>query len=234
MSRPRRTTPGPGGKNRRPKLAGHGSSRDPQVQGTASDASTGPKRRSDKRAGGGSGRHAAGRGALAGVNTRLLSATIIVGAIAIASAIVLAVVHGPSALRGQPESDGIAFVDQAATTEVENRTKEALAAVFSYDYRTLDDDFDRALSFLTEDMQDEYRQTIDATRQAAEQRQATVEMAIRHAGVHALSNDEAELLALSLVSTEYDDVPGEMYSGPLRVVLKKVDGDWLIDSIDER
>ncbi|MCW4351934.1 hypothetical protein ONR57_01295 [Hoyosella sp. YIM 151337] len=232
MPRPSRANQGPGGRSRRPKIAGHNRSREVSIP-TEQTGKAGAKRAGRRGAGIG-GAQSASRADLGPANTKLLSAAIVMGTIAVAAAIVLAIVYGPSALRAQPQTDDLAFVDAAATTAVENRTKEALAAVFSYDYRSLDEDFNRALANLTENMQDEYRQTIDATRQAAEQRQATVEMVVQQAGVHALSSDEAELLALTLVSTQYDDAPGETFSGPLRVTLKKVDGEWLIDSIDER
>lgn len=227
MSRPRRGNPSQPGRSRRPKIAGHSQSRPATPAPTQKKTRGAREQRSLKRP-------ALSGGGLGPTGTKLLSAAVILATLALAGAIVLAVMYGPSALRGQPQTDDLAFVDSGATQEVENRTREALGAVFSYDYRTLDEDFDRARSYLTENMRDQYEQTIGATRQAAEQRQATVEMAVQQAGVHALSEDTAELLALTVVSTQYEDVPGETYSGPLRVVLEKVEGEWLIESIDER
>ncbi|GGC76890.1 hypothetical protein GCM10011410_32720 [Hoyosella rhizosphaerae] len=157
-----------------------------------------------------------------------------IGLVALIAAGVLVGVHGPGALIGKASQDNNAFIDSAGTLAVQDRAEAALAGIFSYSYQTLDEDFDTARAFLTESMREDYESTIETTRQAAEQREASVQMAVRRSGVVSLTRDAAEVLALAVVSTETGGIPDQQFSGPILVDLALVDGEWLVDAIRER
>ncbi|WP_278314481.1 hypothetical protein [Lolliginicoccus levis] len=127
-----------------------------------------------------------------------------------------------------------AFVDTAATQEVKRTAVEAVEAIFSYSHETLDEDFDTARGYLTESMRENYDSTISVTEEVALQLGAVVETTVPRAGVVSLGNDEAEVLVLTAVSTVRSDGAADQASGPLRLELVKVDGEWLVDAIIER
>ncbi|MBD8507824.1 hypothetical protein HT102_15145 [Hoyosella sp. G463] len=221
-------------RGRRPRIAGHNRSRTEQhaeAQGAraateGTDQSSGSARND-------------GPATTKGTPRWLIALVVVLALVAAIATGVLAGTRGVGALAGASSaadggSGNRAFVDAGETREVKLRAVEAVEAIFSYSHETLEEDFEAARGYLTDSMRENYDSTIGVTQDVALQLGAVVETTVPRAGVVSLSDGEAEVLVLTAVSTVRSDGAADQASGPLRLELVEVDGEWLVDAIIER
>ncbi|WP_149360530.1 hypothetical protein [Lolliginicoccus suaedae] len=232
-------------RGRRPRIAGHNRARSTADAQPGGEHDAGPGSGEPVGTGGG-----AAASAGPGAPRWLIVLVVVLALVAAIATGVLVGTRGMSALAGGPAAAGPAadgagpaadrgsanraFVDEAATEQVRQRAVEAVETIFSYSHETLDEDFEAARGYLTESMRENYDSTIGVTEDVARQLGAVVETTVPRAGVAFLGEDEAEVLVLTSVSTVRSDGAVDQASGPLRLELVQVDGEWLVDAIIER
>jgi Mce-associated membrane protein len=129
------------------------------------------------------------------------------------------------------DSANVAFSDEELTGQVLARAKEAIEAISSYGYETLDADFDRARSFLSDEMKNEYEKVVGPIREGATQRQLDVNAVAEHVGLKSLTPERAEVVALVTVTQTFAGTGDEVYRGPVRLVMEPIDGEWKVTEI---
>lgn len=129
-----------------------------------------------------------------------------------------------------------AWVDTASTAEATAAARSAIEKIYSYDYRTVDDNLAEAVDLLTEDMRRQLDPTTDTTRTAVVESKTTTEAQVTDIGVKLLSRDgdRAQLLAVMNVSTSADGVAQGSAVQPLAVDMEKIDGKWLVSGFTLR
>jgi Mce-associated membrane protein len=126
-----------------------------------------------------------------------------------------------------------AWVDESGTAEVTKAGTEAIESLYTYNYETIDQDFDKARGYLNEAKRAEFDQTAATTKDAAIQTKTATEASVTDIGVTFLEGDRAELLAHMNVSATGDAVAQGSAATPLSVKLEKVDGKWVLSDISD-
>lgn len=233
MSQSRRGTPQPAGRARRPKVAGRmgvgaaGADEVAPSQGSGDPAGAGPsvlvldKEQPQPAAAPATPEQRRRRWVLIGA-----ALTVVLAVVAL-----LAALTKPQEAQIPKSSPDAAFVDTGVTEEVVNRSKEAIEGISSYGFQTLDADFDRARTYLSAEMAAEFDLGVDVIRTAAEQRRLVVTAVVDHVGVQRIEGDRAEVLALTTVTQTFEDGNEEVYRGPVKAVLERRDGQWIVTEI---
>ncbi|MCQ4121261.1 hypothetical protein [Rhodococcus tibetensis] len=126
-----------------------------------------------------------------------------------------------------------AWVDESGTAEVTKAGTEAIESLYTYNYETIDQDFEKARGYLNEAKRAEFDQTAATTKDAAIQTKTATEASVTDIGVTFLESDRAELLAHMNVSATGDAVAQGSAATPLSVKLEKVDGKWVLSDISD-
>ena len=126
-----------------------------------------------------------------------------------------------------------AWVDESGTAEVTKAGTEAIESLYTYNYETIDQDFEKARGYLNEAKRAEFDQTAATTKDAAIQTKTATEASVTDIGVTFLEGDRAELLAHMNVSATGDAVAQGSAATPLSVKLEKVDGKWVLSDISD-
>lgn len=154
-------------------------------------------------------------------------------AVVLAVVAVAALLTRPAPPAFPPGSDDVAFADAAVTEQVTARTKEAVEAISSYGFGTLDADFDRARTFLSEERRAEFDEYAGVIRGPVEQRRLVVTAVVDHVGVQSIvGGTVANMLVLSTVTQKFEDGTEEVYRGPVKVVLELRDGQWIVTEME--
>ncbi|QIK64937.1 hypothetical protein G7072_00055 [Nocardioides sp. HDW12B] len=124
-------------------------------------------------------------------------------------------------------------VTDADRDEVVAAAETAAVAVLSYDHRSLEQDRDAALEFMTTAYGDSYRSTFDAAvLPSATDAEATVEAEVQETGITAIDGDSAEVLVFVDQSTTTAESPEPMAAlNRITLTLVREDSEWLIDEI---
>lgn len=112
--------------------------------------------------------------------------------------------------------------------------RDLLPKVLSYSYDTLDASLTGATDALTGDFKSDFQQLVDsAVRPSAADRKIVTTTAVQDASVVDADQSHATVLAFINQSTTAADQQTPKIDGArLRIGLEKVDGRWLISSID--
>jgi Mce-associated membrane protein len=152
-----------------------------------------------------------------------------------ALAVVFAVVALLGIIRpGTSEVSNQAWVDTAATQEVTSAGRDALQTVFSYKFDTIDQDQAAARAVLNDERRGEYDSTAEQTKQGVIQTQTTTNAVVTDIGVTLLDGDRAELLASMDIAATQDTVDQGTVQTPVSLTMERVDGKWLLATIDNR
>ncbi|MBY6705935.1 hypothetical protein HQ308_03875 [Rhodococcus sp. BP-241] len=170
-------------------------------------------------------------GAPAGRTAWWTPRTMLLAALAVVFAVIalLAVVRP-----GTSEVSNHAWVDTPATLEVTSAGRDALQTVFSYKFDTIDQDQAAARAVLNDERRGEYDSTAEQTKQGVIQTQTTTTATVTDIGVSLLDGDRAELLASMDIAATQDTVDQGTVQTPVSVTMERVDGKWLLATIDNR
>lgn len=152
-------------------------------------------------------------------------------AILAAVAVVLAVFAAVAAYKPFARFDNMAWIDTATTAEVTAAATEAAEATFSYGFETVDKDFERARTFMNDQMREEFDQTAETTKTAVQQTKTATKADIRDIGVRMLHDGHAELVAFMNVSSTNQGAAQGSTSGSLVIDMERVDGKWVLAGI---
>lgn len=155
---------------------------------------------------------------------------IVVGVVAVALA-AFAVV---AAFRPGATIDNQAWVDQGATSEATRAATDAVVTLYSYKDTTIDEDFDRARTYLNPQMLSDFDEAAETTKSAVQQTQTATEASLTDIGVTILEDDKAELVANLNVSATQAGVAQGNAEGPITINLEKVDGKWLLSALSDK
>jgi Mce-associated membrane protein len=124
--------------------------------------------------------------------------------------------------------------DTSAAREVIKAASEGAVLLLSYSPEGLSHDFDNAKSRVTGDYKVFYQQfTEQIVTPAAQRAQLTTTVRVIRAAVSELHPNSAAVLAFIEQKTSSKDKPEPVKtSSSLRIMLKKVQGSWLIDKLD--
>lgn len=112
--------------------------------------------------------------------------------------------------------------------------RDAAVLLFSYNYETLQEDFEAALEVTTGDFTDEYRRTTkEVVEPVAQEYDAAVEAVVVEAGVVEAEADRVVALVFLNQTTTSTRVDGpKVDQSRVRLSLTKVDGEWRVDRVD--
>ncbi len=121
----------------------------------------------------------------------------------------------------------------AARTEALAAARDAGRLLFSYDHQTLEEDFRAGLDVATGDFREEYeRTTREVVQPVAEQYDAVVEAEVAEAAVVSASPDEVVTIVFVNQTTTSTRVDGpKIDQSRIRMVLRPVDGRWLVQEV---
>ncbi|MBO0878754.1 MAG: hypothetical protein J2P19_35790 [Pseudonocardia sp.] len=129
----------------------------------------------------------------------------------------------------------LAFVDKAATSEVHDQVSQAVEAIYSYDYSRLNQDEQRALSFITGGYADEFKQNFAKVRELGPQQKASLASTVVEAGVVRITDRKATLLLMvNQVGHRADSAAPLKASVRMAVTAERVDGQWKVSGINQR
>ncbi|MFW0872838.1 hypothetical protein [Rhodococcoides corynebacterioides] len=152
-----------------------------------------------------------------------------------ALAVVFAVIAVLGLIRpGAPAVTNSAWVDTGATLEVTSAGRDALQTVFSYGFDTIDQDQEAARAVLNDERRGEYDSTAEQTKQGVLQTQTVTTATVTDIGVSLLDGDRAELVASMDIAARQDGVDQGTVQTPVAFTMERVDGRWLIATIDNR
>ncbi len=152
-----------------------------------------------------------------------------------ALAVVFAVIAVLGLIRpGTPAVSNSAWVDTAATLEVTSAGRDALQTVFSYSFETIDQDQEAARAVLNDERRGEYDSTAEQTKQGVLQTQTVTTSTVSDIGVSLLDGDRAELVASMDIAASQDGVDQGTVQTPVAFTMERVDGRWLIATLDNR
>ncbi|WP_068156225.1 hypothetical protein [Rhodococcus phenolicus] len=126
-----------------------------------------------------------------------------------------------------------AWVDTAATDEVQRAATRAIETMHGYNYETIDDNFAAIRDLLTPQMQEEFDRTAEVTKEAAVQTHTVTEVAVTQIGTSMLDDSRAEVSAYINVSATGDGIAQGSAAAPLLVRMEKVDGRWLVSELTD-
>ena len=106
--------------------------------------------------------------------------------------------------------------------------------LLSYDYRSLDSDFQRGLAASTGGFHNQYKQTTSQlVRPQATQQKVIVQAAVMNAGLISAQDDNAVvLLFVDRVTTKAGQQKPTFNQDRVRMTLTKVNGKWLVSKLD--
>ncbi|HSK62174.1 MAG TPA: hypothetical protein VK935_24295, partial [Actinomycetospora sp.] len=195
---------------------------------TAKPTRTGGRRAGEPEAAPSTGRLAGVRPALARFGrSRSLPATLVVVIVVCLVLAGLAFWQGRQAWTEGPVANE-AVVDVGGTAELVGQSREAVEKIFSYDFTRLDDSVDAARTMSTNPFTDRYLQVFDQTiRVPAQQQQLTQTATVVNIGVTTMTDDRAEVMALTQFSAQRTTT-GQSTNAPglLRLQLERIDGRW--------
>ena len=154
-----------------------------------------------------------------------------VAAVVLVAATVVTAV-GAMAARDSGALSNKAFVDSPATAEVIGQVTDAVATVYSYDYKSLPASESAAKAVITGKFADDFNRVFEPVKQLAPSQQAVLRTTVRAAGVSQLQGDRARLLMM----VDQSGVRGaakEPTGATARLVVdaQKVDGRWKISEV---
>jgi Mce-associated membrane protein len=112
--------------------------------------------------------------------------------------------------------------------------RDAARLLFSYDHSRLEDDFEAGLAVTTGDFREEYeRTTREVVQPVAEQYDASVEAVVVEAGVVEADPDRVVAVVFLNQTTTSTRVEGpKIDQSRVRMVLRDVDGRWLVERVN--
>jgi Mce-associated membrane protein len=112
----------------------------------------------------------------------------------------------------------------------------AAPALLSYDYRTLDDDFERGVAVTTDEYGSTYTELFDSViRVNAPKSRTVVTATVMEAGVVEVRTGEVVIIvAVNRPTTNADTRQPEVYKDYAIVTMVDVDGTWLLDDLTAR
>ena len=124
--------------------------------------------------------------------------------------------------------------DPAAAQIALDAAKTGTVALLSYSPESLDQDFANAKSKLTGDFLSYYTQfTEQIVTPAAREKSVKTAASVVRAAVAEIAPDSAEVLVfINQTTTSKENPDGAFAASSVKVGLKKIDGNWLIDSFD--
>lgn len=124
--------------------------------------------------------------------------------------------------------------DPAAAQVALDAAKTGTVALLSYSPESLDQDFANAKSKLTGDFLSYYTQfTEQIVTPAAREKSVKTAASVVRAAVSEIAPDTAEVLVfINQTTTSKENPDGAFAASSVKVGLKKIDGNWLIDSFD--
>ncbi|QCB52339.1 hypothetical protein E5720_14325 [Rhodococcus sp. PAMC28707] len=149
-------------------------------------------------------------------------------------AVVLAAFAVVAAFRPGATIDNQAWVDQGATSEATRAATDAVVTLYSYKDTTIDEDFDRARTYLNPQMLSDFNEAAETTKSAVQQTRTATEASLTDIGVTILEDDMAELVANLNVSATREGVAQGNAEGPITINLEKVDGKWLLSALSDK
>ncbi|MFL6141518.1 MAG: hypothetical protein ACJ72N_06570 [Labedaea sp.] len=130
------------------------------------------------------------------------------------------------------QQDNLAFVDAAATQTVVEEASSALAAVFSYDYRKLDDGLQVARARGTDAYLTQHTELLNKLRPTATKQKQTATAKVVAAGVRELHADTAKLVLYYDQTITRADTNKTAAAGLAATVdLKRIGGVWKLDTV---
>jgi Mce-associated membrane protein len=122
----------------------------------------------------------------------------------------------------------------SARTEAVAASRDASRLLFSYDFKTLQDDFARGLAVTTGAFREEYsRTTRDVVSDVATRYKAVVLADVVESAVITASPSKVTTLVFLNQATTSTRVEGQQIDGSrVRMVLEKRDGRWLVSAVD--
>ncbi|MEV6389734.1 h domain protein [Nocardia xishanensis] len=122
---------------------------------------------------------------------------------------------------------------EKARTEVVDVASRSVAAMFTYDYNTVDKELPKAADALSPEFREDYLKLINqAIAPGAKEKQLTVNATTQAGGVVEASSDRAVvLLFLNQVTTSKENAQGTTTGSRVRVTLEREDSRWLIDAV---
>jgi len=149
------------------------------------------------------------------------------------AAVALGVFAVVAAFQPGAKVENRAWVDTAATAQVERAATEAIETMHGYNYETIDDNFAAIRKLLTPEMQEQFDRTAEVTKQAAVQTHTVTQVDVTHIGVSMLDDSRAEVAAYINVSATGDGIAQGSAAAPLRVRMERIDGRWLVSELTD-
>jgi len=125
--------------------------------------------------------------------------------------------------------------DQVDESAAEARTlgTTRVEELFSYDYRSIDEEFSEERKWLTGDFASEYKPLIaDSFGPQAEETGLVTHARVVAGGIEKSERHEVDLVLFMDIQVQLRGREETISGSRLRVTLQDVDGDWLISSID--
>ncbi|MGH8876537.1 MAG: Hsp70 family protein [Stackebrandtia sp.] len=155
------------------------------------------------------------------------TATVLLAAAAAFALLLLAITGIGSAVAestGSPAS-GTDRVDPKLLSD----SRHAVEALFSYDYRSMDDSIDNASEFTTGKFREKHRKTMEGVRESAENEKATVEADTLDIGVVETSDDSVEILAFINQTVRNKNIEGSRVDeSRVALTMVQVDSQWKV------
>ncbi|MEV0250326.1 h domain protein [Nocardia sp. NPDC050712] len=122
---------------------------------------------------------------------------------------------------------------EQARGEVVEVASRSVAAMFTYDFNTVDKELPKAADALSPKFREDYLKLINqAIAPGAKDKQLTVRATAQAGGVVSAEADHAVvLLFLNQVTTSKDTPQGTTTGSRVRVTLDKSDSGWLVDAV---
>ena len=122
---------------------------------------------------------------------------------------------------------------EKSRTEVVDVAGRSVAAMFTYDYNTVDKELPKAADALTPKFRDDYLKLItQAIAPGAKDKQLTVRATTQASGVIKADRGHAEvLLFLNQITTSKENAQGTSTGSRVRVTLDKSGDHWLVDAV---
>lgn len=123
----------------------------------------------------------------------------------------------------------------AAEASMRTTASDFLVALFDFDGRTIDDDFDNIMSYATGDFADQAEAQFadDDTRAALREVQASSRVEVRDLFVQSFDGDRGRVFAVvdqTIANNQFPQPRSDQVR--LEVGLRRVDGDWKVATLD--
>lgn len=155
------------------------------------------------------------------------------------AALVLAVVLAVDEFGGPDSDSSVTSFDPADGTAASSVAERAVAAVLGYDYRRLEADRDRALTFLTPEYQKTYEKIFDGLINGTEQApggaiktKAVVTSTVRSTAVVDADEDTVRVLVFVDQQPTTNGKQQPVLANRVVATMVRSDGTWLLDNLD--